>query len=479
VVPGFDEEVVESGYRMERWASERERLVVKPTNTIEDTCTRYIKAVLGAKERSATSDDFWKDRKAQRAYERVCDAISAQVPDDLRWWDLAGSTSEQIWQGDFDPATGTERFVKRVKAHLAALERYDWIACLPLEHVFCRFPAFTDFGDFLLVNPKQKQDEVGIDELLKQFRAVLTDKLHVNFAEPIDPNNESYLRLGDHYFNKSGGYIPGRPQMVVKVGRGDTFVNKLILSGIASYNLALLAVCQIEYELHSGLLETRVISPGHDCLPNGKPMQRGMIEIPPVAVAINVNSGQADWWGMDARNYETQEGIGYDPDKLMEIWNQIATPLLRLRGAGLSDRIRVALDNAIRFVARCRHAAMGDLTLHSVIATETILNPFNARGDTLERFAIFAAALTGRTLEKRLETYYTARQLYNLRNTVVHQSALHVGKAANDSRKKAFGLFLACLKSIVAWAATKLANGGKCGEAEFRELFTQTVLSPI
>lgn len=454
---------------------------MKPTNTIEDTCTRYIKAVLRAKERSATSDEFWANKKAQQAYERMCEAIQAQAPADLRWWytvwELAGSTSEQIWDGGFDQATGTDRFVKRVQAHLAAREGFDWIACLPLEHVFCRFPAFTDFGDFLLVNPTDGAPE--LDELLRQFRDILTEKFNVNFVPPTDPNNESYLRLGDHYFNKSGGYIPGRPQMVVKVGRGDTFVNKLILAGTASYNLSLLSVCQIEYELNGSILETGIISPEHDRLPTGERMQPGLIEIPPVAVAINVNTGQTDWWGTEVKVYETEHGTGYKPDKFMAIWSEIAQPLLRLRGAALSGKLRAALDNAIRFVARCRHDAMGDLTLHSVIATETILNPFNARGDAVERFAIFAAALTGRTLEERLETYNTARHLYNLRNSVVHQSALHGGKAAKDSPKQAFRLFLACLKAIVGWAGTNLAQGRKCEEAEFRDFFTRRVLSPV
>lgn len=454
---------------------------MKPTNTIEDTCTRYIKARLRAKERSATSEEFWADKKAQQAYERMCKAIEAQAPADLRWWYtvwyLAGSTSEQIWEGRFDPATGTQRFVKRVQANLAALEGFEWIACLPLEHVFCRFPACTDFGDFVIVNPNDGAPE--LDELLRRFRVILTEKFNVNFVPLTDLDNDSYLRLGDHYFKKSGGYIPGRPQMVVKVGRGDTFVNKLILAGTSSYNLSLLSVCQIEYELGGSPFETSVISPDHDCLPSGERMQPGLIEIPPVAVAIDVNTGEADWWGTEVKLYETQYGTGYDPEKFKAIWNEIALPLLRLRGAGLSEKLRVALDNAIRFVARCRHDARGDLTLHSVIATETILNPFNARGDAVERFAIFAAALTGRTLEERLETYNTARRLYNLRNSVVHQSALHRGKDAKDTPKQAFRLFLACLKEIVAWAGTNLAQGRKCEDAEFRVFFARRVLSPI
>jgi hypothetical protein len=122
---------------------------------------------------------------------------------------------------------------------------------------------------------------------------------------------------------------------------------------------------------------------------------------------------------------------------------------------------------------------MGNLTLNSVIAAETILNPFNTRGDAIERFAILAAALTGATLEERLETYSSARELYNLRNLVVHQSVLHGEKASKDFRKRAFRLFLACLKALAGWAESTLAQGKKCDQEEFKDFYTRKVLSPV
>src|SRR5205807_4470192 len=103
---------------------------------------------------------------------------------------------------------------------------------------------------------------------------------------------------------------------------------------------ALLSVCQIDYELGGSLIETKVISPEHDRLPTGERMQPGLIEIPPVAVAINVNTGRAEWWGTEVKVYETEHGIGYNPDKFMAIWSELALPLLRLRGAGLSGKLR-------------------------------------------------------------------------------------------------------------------------------------------
>jgi hypothetical protein len=120
---------------------------------------------------------------------------------------------------------------------------------------------------------------------------------------------------------------------------------------------------------------------------------------------------------------------------------------------------------------------MGDLTLYSVIATETILNPFNALGDTGERFAIFAASLTEATPEKRLAAYRTARNLYRRRSQAVHQSRLHGDKDAAEARNQAFRLFLACLKAVTEWAKQTLDQGSACGLDEFKEFYASRIFS--
>ena len=221
-----------------------------------------------------------------------------------------------------------------------------------------------------------------------------------------------------------------------------------------------------------------VFSSKHGRVPTGKIMPDGFIEIPGVAVAINMKSGQADWWGTGLRHYETNKGTGYEPDKFMKSWEEIAVPILNLRRAGLvaSEAPRAAIENAIRFVARCRHYAMGDLTLNSVIATETILNPFNERGTPVEKLAIFAAGLIGGTEEERKTTYRAAKELYDLRNLAVHQSDMHGPKAAKESGQRAFRLFLGCLKAIIEWAKTTIANGKSCSRDEFREFYLRTIL---
>jgi hypothetical protein len=207
-------------------------------------------------------------------------------------------------------------------------------------------------------------------------------------------------------------------------------------------------------------------------------MQGGLIEIPSVAVAINTRSGQADWWSTNSQLYETQQGTGYKPDKFLSSWAEVAAPILKLRSVGLSGVLREAIDNAVSLVAKCRHNEMGDLTLYSIIATETILNPFNAFGESGERFAVFAASLTESTAGKRLEVYKAARSRYRRRNQAVHQSRLHHEADAAASRTIAFKLFIACLKAITKWATQMLAQGKSCGPDEFKELYESRLFSP-
>jgi hypothetical protein len=451
---------------------------MKPPVTIAEACEKYIQAIIAAKRRSTNPDGFWKDKRADKAYRHLYETIEANVPADLKWsytiWELAGSTAEQVLEGRFVETTDGPRFCRQVTAYLEALTGFDWVACLPLENAFCGFPAYTDFGGFCLVNPVRPNEARDLDALLARFRGILTEKLGIEFIEPTGPNNESYLRLGDHYFNnKSDGYIPGRPQMVIRAGRGDEFINKQLLPGLARQQFSLLSLCQIAYGLKP---ELKVLfgEAGAGCLPTGERMQSGFIRIPDVAVAIVAKTGDAAIWATRLEYFETEGAQRYEPDKFIAIWNETARPVLHLEGAMVGP-VGDAVRNAIRLVAKCRHRMMGDLTLNSVIATETILNPFRKKG-TSEGFAVFAATLTGETTESRLATYEIARSLYKLRNTAVHSSEHHDDKKKSDSGKQAFGLFRACLKGILQWVKETAEQGKKCDEKEFRKFYLRTVL---
>ncbi len=158
------------------------------------------------------------------AYRRLFKAIAANTADDLKWqsaiWVLAGSTAERVWEHDLDEQAIIAGFSRIVHECLDDLAAADWIACLPLERVFCNFPEFTNFGEFTVVNAAGADLAQPVEVLLERFRSVLTANFGVNFI-PNSEIDDSYLRLGAHYHMKSGCYVPRRPQLVLRVGRGE------------------------------------------------------------------------------------------------------------------------------------------------------------------------------------------------------------------------------------------------------------------
>jgi hypothetical protein len=443
---------------------------------ITTSCAAFISAVCQAKQTVTSRDAFWEDRNAVRTYEAMFKAIRNSMPSDLRWeasaWELAGSSAEHIWENEVDEKAFTKQFCIRIHDLLDDLASADWIACVPMERVFSHFPVFTSFGPFALINARATSPE-SVPELLHGFQQMLSEHLDVNFM-PLAELQDSYLRLSDHYYQKSGYYIPGRPQMVLKVGRGERSSNERILASQLTSVLDLLDLCQIAYEASASLFETRLIGP-HSTMPDGTTMLPGFVAVPGVAVAINVRTGEADWWSARTSIFETEQGKGYDPGRFMDIWNDIAVPVASVRNMGLSGKVREAIDSALQLVARCRHSEMGSLPLHAVIATETILNPFNMTSDIAERFALFSAALTETSAEKRRETYRIAKQLYQQRCHAVHRSRFKEKDNAADDGKEAFKLFLKCLKAIIGWASDRLSKNEQCNQSAFAELYLNAV----
>ena len=116
--------------------------------------------------------------------------------------------------------------------------------------------------------------------------------------------------------------------------------------------------------------------------------------------------------------------------------------------------------------------------IYPIIATETILNPFNDKGDITERFAIFSAALTETGAIERRETYTTAKRLYGLRCQAVHRSQFSPGPdTMGEDTNIALQLFLRCLKAIVAWASVRLEKQEPCDGKSFADLYRNSVFA--
>lgn len=353
-----------------------------------DTAARAFMEAVHAK-RDAEESQFYGDPAIEKAYAGLTKVIKQGMSEDVEWgWEVLDHCmghGEAIRREQPELEQAVVKFTKELEWLLAHVSKIEWIACVPLERIFRKFPDFTDFGTFAILNPAGTSAKPE-NELLDSFRLLLSDRCGVTFAAPRDPyNNESYLRLGEHYLRKSGHYIPGRPTLVIKLGKGEERANQRQLQSKLQEILPLIQLCQVAMGLDQSFLN-RTTGP-HSTLPDGKWMDDGLIAVPAVAVALDKSNGNCGWWGTGINLYENQVGEGYDPKKFQQVWRTFAQPLLELRELSGPNKFRFAVDNAIRLVSRCRHEEFGDATVSAVIATETILNPFNPTGDIKERFA--------------------------------------------------------------------------------------------
>ncbi len=308
--------------------------------TVDITCEKYVKAVIHAKAIATDIDTFWADKKIDKAYRQLRDAIDRYVAKGFHWqhsiFSLAGSMAEELYYRNeaINDTVEINDFTITVHAYLHALQGHDWIASLPLERLFGSFPKFTDFGSFYLINPSggKAVTPANAERVITRFRNVLTKELGILFVPTDDVNSESYLNLAGHFFRKTDSYIPSRAQMVMRVGKGDEVVNKAILSQRVCVQLSLLALCQIAYELDAGFFHTNLISPSEARLPNQDWIQDGLIEVPGFAVAIIAATGKSALWTTPQIAYDTKFGVNYEPKKIVKLWKEIAVPFV-----GISD----------------------------------------------------------------------------------------------------------------------------------------------
>src|SRR5271166_4254363 len=103
-----------------------------PKPTIQDACVKYIQAVFRAKDGAETADDFWANRRADKAYRRLFEAIANNTPTDVKWqmamWEIAGSTAEHVWEQDETEQDIVKWFCRIVNECLDDLTAADWIA---------------------------------------------------------------------------------------------------------------------------------------------------------------------------------------------------------------------------------------------------------------------------------------------------------------------------------------------------------------
>jgi hypothetical protein len=112
-----------------------------------------------------------------------------------------------------------------------------------------------------------------------------------------------------------------------------------------------------------------------------------------------------------------------------------------------------------------------------VIATETILNPFNTLGELIERFGLLSAALTESSPENRRAAYHKAKRLYRIRCLAVHRAQKEAEKDMETVRREALDLFFGCMNAVIRWANEILAEGRVCDREAFEEFYLRSIFS--
>ncbi len=440
-------------------------------------CEAFVRAAFEAKRQSAAQDEFYANKELDEAYRHLFKTVAKATASDVQWqmgfFPFAWVFADHIWEDDdLDIDDAIRGFTNSLQNTLDDLALIDWIACVPLERAFQKFPPYTDFGLFSIVNARSMSPATE-EDLLATFRSILADHCSVNFM-PDSEVQESYVRLGSHFYVKSRFYVPGRPLLVVPIGRGEASTNAELLRQRIHAIAPLLQLCQVVLESNQGT-DTSASGP-YSRRPDGTGLlEDGFTRIPHVCLAINKRTGQADWWNTSLTQYETPVGDGYDPDAFVDTWQKTVGPLIEANEAGFGGKLRQAIDSAIALVARCRHAEFGDATLHAVIATETILNPFGTSGDIAERFALLAAALTQSDPTGRQERYTLAKALYKERCHAVHRSRMH-GSVENASHA-AVEVFTECLGAILRWAIRCTKEGKRIDQDAFEELYVDSIFN--
>lgn len=439
----------------------------------------FVRAIHEAKGRSASLEGLYDDDALNGAYRSLFRTVGTYMPKDVEWRlgfpGFVWSFVDSIWEDAIPAEVASRGFANCLLDSLDDLQTVDWIACIPLERAFQRFPEYRDFQHFSIINARAtaRHDDAT---LLTEFRRILASKLGVTFMPSIEVH-DPYARLADHFYRKSGCYIPGRPQLVISIGKGESSANERILRNKLRALAPLLQLCQVFLDQQAVPLDNCLIGP-HSVQADGKTlMGDGLIRVPPCSVAINRRSGQADWWTTALPQYESRGGKGYDPDLFSSVWTRLASPILALRDKGFSGKVDLAIDNAIRMVARCRHFEFGDLAVNAIIATETVLNPFNAGGDISERFAILAASLTESTSEGRRTKYQLAKSLYRRRCHAVHRSQFNGDEvdAEKQARSDALELFVGCLLAVVRWADHRVDAREPISGDAFQSMYLDSV----
>ena len=242
----------------------------------------------------------------------------------LHCGDVIWHQAREVWRATAALDEAVRRAAWRasddIKDYLDNIERTEWIACVPLERRFEGFPEFTDFGSFKVVNARTGTPGLHRN-IFSDFIRILGNELEVEFHPPSEVDGHSLL---DSDFQRrvqaeTQGYIPGRPQLVIRLETGEWDVACERLRWRLNYQLPLLRLCQLACDVFDRVR----IGTRPPMTPDlRREMAAGLIEIPCTALAIDKRTGAAQTWSdlwTLRHEYEMTERDPDDPQDLLDL----------------------------------------------------------------------------------------------------------------------------------------------------------------
>jgi hypothetical protein len=422
---------------------------------------------------------------------------------------LAHLTTHRAENSEVDSIETTDpecRIAQRIAAdidnQLTTWRSTEWIACVPLDWRLQDFPAFTSLTDNAHIVNARSGCPGAHRNPISDFQRILAEHLHVTFQRPTETDN-SYLAIGESIYQETAKYIPGRPLLIVDVGRGSPDVICHRLRRRLASIVPIIRLCQL---LCVQLGDER---PGRTPDPDGRerPLSPGFSEIPRLALGIDRNRGAIEIWhgfenahvtevgdaftdtnscvdflerifstgnsraltwihpprgvsfSFPDRMFEPSSGHSIDPTEFLSHWHDVGKLLVGLRPEGdtlARDRqdLLNGVGDAVRHVSRCLDGLGGNWLLNCIEATEWLLNPSGEdRANITDRFSRRAAAVWGNDARNVRARYDRAKDLYKRRSEEVHRIGAVRSELGRSDPHEALDLFVSCLRSIVRWAS--------------------------
>jgi hypothetical protein len=191
----------------------------------------------------------------------------------------------------------TRHLYNQLDSDLNELATSEWIALYPLERLFESFDAAVDFGSFSVVNPNTPRMGPHRNSAY-DLKRVLAEDCGIVFGDSVE-NEGSYNRCIQHIAHETHWYIPGRPQLLFEVGRGDPNALWSEMRDKLAAVLPALRFTEFIYEVVNPDSPLTADRTWERCAsarrPDGTPMSNRLVEMPSVALLLKQRNGTCAW----------------------------------------------------------------------------------------------------------------------------------------------------------------------------------------